>query len=56
MGLKLAKAPDPADEVLVTDRGSQIFVEGRLSPVLADKTLDLAEIDGEQRIGFRLVS
>jgi Fe-S cluster assembly iron-binding protein IscA len=54
MGLSLTSDPDPSDEV-VTAHGSQVFVEKRLSSVLADKTLDVAEPDDE-RVGFRLVS
>ena len=55
MGLSLTSDPDPGDEV-VTEHGSQVFVEQRLSSVLADKTLDVAEPGGDERVGFRLVS
>lgn len=55
MGLSLTSGPDPGDEV-VADHGSQVFIEQRLSPVLANKTLDVAEPDDDKRVGFRLVS
>lgn len=55
MGLALTGDPDPADEVLLTEHGSPVFVEQRLSPMLADKTLDVTEPDGDRRVGFRLV-
>lgn len=54
MRLSIRSDPDPGDEV-VTEHGSRVFVEPRLSSALADKTLDVAESDGDQRVGFRLV-
>lgn len=54
-GLAITTHPDPTDEV-IAGHGSRVFVERRLLPVLADKTLDVVKDDDEERIGFRLVS
>lgn len=56
MGLALRSDPDPGDEILLTEQGSPVFVEARLSPVLANKTLDVATNEGDEAVAFRLVS
>jgi Fe-S cluster assembly iron-binding protein IscA len=51
--LALTSCPAPTDEV-VTDHGSRVFVEHGLSPLLADKILDLTDREIDARYRFRL--
>lgn len=53
--LAVAQAPHPGDAV-VAEHGTQVFVEQRLTAALESKTLDISRSDGDDRIGFKLVS
>lgn len=54
MALAVETAPHPGDEV-VAEHGSRVFVEQRLVPPLADKTLDVSRPDGEKGVRFRII-
>lgn len=55
VGLSLSEAPAPTDEVIESN-GCQIFVEDRVAPLIADKTLDVEETAGSQHVAFKFVS
>ena len=57
LDLALSVVDSPADnDQRVEDNGAQIFLEERVAPLLADKTLDLSNTGDAAKVLFQLVS